>query len=87
MYLEIITPNSVVLAEEVDRVKLPGSKGAFEILNNHAPIVATLLEGLIRVSIGKDITRYFKVSGGVAECKSNKVIVLSERAKEIITPE
>jgi len=87
MFLEIITPTSVVFAAEVDRIKLPGSKGIFELLNNHAPIVATLLEGQIRVCIGKDSFRYFKVSGGVAECKSNKVIVLSERAKEITSPE
>jgi F-type H+-transporting ATPase subunit epsilon len=87
MFLEIITPTCVVFADEVDRVKLPGSKGAFEILNNHAPIVATLLEGFIRVSIGKDIIRYFKVSGGVVECKSNKIIVLSERASEMASAE
>lgn len=82
MYLEIITPIRVVFSGEVDRVQIPGVKGSFELLNNHAPIISNMVEGRIRVITGEDPPRYFSVMGGIAECKSNKIIILSEKASE-----
>ena len=42
MHLEIITPARKLFTGEVKLVQVPGSKGSFEILNNHAPIISTL---------------------------------------------
>ncbi|WP_300435147.1 F0F1 ATP synthase subunit epsilon [Christiangramia sp.] len=51
MYLEIVTPEAVVFRAEVDAVKVPGNDGEFQMLNNHAPIVSTLTEGEVKISL------------------------------------
>ncbi|HKJ78036.1 MAG TPA: ATP synthase F1 subunit epsilon [Prolixibacteraceae bacterium] len=76
MFLEIITPDKTMFEGEVKRVNLPGSKGAFEILKNHAPIISTLEKGKITVVGLNDEEKHFEIKGGVVENKSNKIIVL-----------
>ena len=49
-YLEIITPDKKVYSGDVEAIKLPGADGSFGILNNHAPIIATLKKGIIKVT-------------------------------------
>ncbi len=78
MYLEIITPEKQVFAGEVKQVQLPGSKGSFEILNQHAPIISMLEKGTIRVVDTNGQIKRFEIGGGVVESKQNKVIVLAE---------
>lgn len=78
MNLEIITPDKTVYSGKVKLVRLPGSKGAFEILKNHAPIISTLEKGQIKVEEETGETLYFEVEGGVVENKDNKIIVLAE---------
>ncbi len=80
MFLEIITPDKKVFEGEVKLVKLPGTKGEFEILNNHAPIISTLERGTIKVIETNGKEHFFQVDGGVVENNSNKIIVLVESA-------
>ena len=47
IHLDIITPEGTVVCQDVDRVELPGSKGRFVVLKDHAPIVSSLVEGVI----------------------------------------
>jgi F-type H+-transporting ATPase subunit epsilon len=81
MLLEIIAPDQNIYSGEVDLVQVPGSKGSFEILRNHAPIISTLDKGQIKIVDVKGGIRYFEVNGGVIEVKNNKIIVLAETAK------
>ena len=81
MQLEIIAPDSQLYSGEVDLIQVPGSKGSFQILKNHAPIISTLDPGTIKIVDQKGGVRYFEVSGGVIEVKKNKIIVLAESAK------
>tara|TARA_B100001758_G_C18411172_1_gene615816 strand:+ start:512 stop:748 length:237 start_codon:yes stop_codon:yes gene_type:complete len=78
MKLEIITPERQVFSGEVISVKFPGKNGEFEILNNHAPIISTLLEGEIRVITSSNNTEKFSINSGVIEMQNNKIIVLAE---------
>ncbi len=78
MYLEIVTPDKKVFEGEVKLIQLPGSKGGFEILTNHAPIISTLEKGTIKVQDKNGKELLFEVNGGVIENKSNKIIVLVE---------
>ncbi len=78
MYLEIITPDKKIFEGEVKLIQLPGSKGGFEILNDHAPILSTLEKGTIKIRDKNDKEHFFDVDGGVIENKSNKIIVLVE---------
>jgi F-type H+-transporting ATPase subunit epsilon len=82
MLLEIIAPDKNLYSGEVDLVQVPGSKGSFEILRNHAPIISTLEQGQIRIVDQKGGTTLFDVDGGVIEAKNNKIIVLAETAKK-----
>ena len=79
--LEIIAPDQNLYSGEVDLVQVPGSKGSFQILRNHAPIISTLEQGQIRIVDQKGATTLFEVDGGVIEAKNNKIIVLAETAK------
>jgi len=81
MLLEIIAPDKKLYSGEVDLVQVPGSKGSFEILSNHAPIISTLEQGKIKIVDPKGGTTYFEIEGGVIEAKNNKIIVLAETAK------
>jgi len=78
MYLEIITPDKKVFEGEVNLVQVPGSKGSFTILKNHAPIISTIDEGMITVKEVSGNEKHFNVSGGVIENLENKIIILVE---------
>ncbi len=82
MLLEIIAPDHHLYSGEVDLVQVPGSKGSFQILRNHAPIISTLDQGQIRIVDQKGVTTLFDVDGGVIEAKQNKIIVLAETPKK-----
>lgn len=49
MYLEIVSPEATLFSAEVDSVAVPGVNGEFQMLNNHAPIVSTLKEGVVKI--------------------------------------
>lgn len=80
MFLEIITPDKLIFEGEVTLVQLPGSKGAFEILKSHAPILSTLEKGTIKVVQEGGKEQLFQIDGGVIENKANKIVVLVESA-------
>lgn len=78
MYIEIVTPEKKVYEGDVNSVKVPGKKGAFQVLNDHAPIVSTLEAGMVSVVEPDGNEILFKAGGGVIELKKNKVIILVE---------
>ena len=78
MFLEIVTPEEKLFAGEVKLVQLPGSKGSFEMLRNHAPIISTLESGVIKIVTLEGKEQTFDVKGGVVEGSNNKIIVLAE---------
>lgn len=82
MHLEIITPIKKLYADEISLVQLPGSKGSFEILKNHAPLISSLEEGTIKIINNQKQTIYYKISGGVVECKSNNIVVLANSGEK-----
>ena len=82
MLLEIIAPDHHLYSGEVDLIQVPGSKGSFQILRNHAPIISTLDRGRIKIVDQKGAVTFFEVSGGVIEAKNNKIIVLAETPKK-----
>ncbi len=78
MQLEIITPEKKIYTGDIKLVQVPGSKGSFEILNNHAPIISTLENGEIKIIDMQDRKIYFDIKGGVIEVNQNKIIILAE---------
>ena len=76
MELEILSPDKKIYTGEIKLVKLPGTKGSFEVLKNHAPIISTLEKGEIKVIDSNDDIQYFEILDGVVEVLENKIIVL-----------
>ena len=77
MFLEIITPDKKVFSGEITRVQVPGSKGSFEVLNNHAPIISTLVKGKVKLT-DKQGVQFIDIHAGVIEVLKNKIIILAE---------
>lgn len=78
MKLEIITPEKSLYSGEVSLVQLPGIDGLFEILEHHAPLVAALQKGRVKINEKNDKEQYFDINGGVAEVLDGKVLILAE---------
>ena len=79
MVIEIISPETTILPlTEIKKAKFPGKEGSFEVLNNHAPMVAVLKKGKIRITDAENKNTFFDVNGGVVELRKNKIIVLAE---------
>jgi F-type H+-transporting ATPase subunit epsilon len=76
--LEIITPAEKLYQGEVNIVRVPGTKGPFAILKNHAPIISTLEKGTVKIVDKNNKTSYIEVSGGIVEVNRNKIIVLAD---------
>ncbi len=76
MQVDILTPDKVLFSGEATSVKLPGSLGQFEVLNNHAPLVSSLNAGNVRVRSAEG-DQNFAIKGGVVEVTKNKIVVLA----------
>lgn len=77
LYLEIISPSRQVFSGEIKSITVPGSKGRFQVLKNHAPIISTFEIGLIKVDL-PDKPKYFATAGGTIEVLDNKILVLAD---------
>ncbi len=81
MKIEIITPDRNVFEGEINSIRVPGKKGSFQVLKDHAPIISTLENGpVIMVDMEGNQVRY-EINGGVIEVKHNKIILLAESVK------
>jgi F-type H+-transporting ATPase subunit epsilon len=74
----ILTPEQTLFDGEAHLVQLPGLNGSFEILDNHAPIIAALGQGKVRVVTKDGEEKHFEIKSGFVEAKQNKVNILVE---------
>src|ERR671911_1315447 len=77
--LEIVTPERQLFSEEVDSVVCPGVEGELGILPHHAPLVATLGVGELRIRRG-GFEETFAIVGGFVQVRPDKVVVMAETA-------
>lgn len=83
--LEVVTPQKLLLSEEVDELVAPGREGSFGVLPGHIPFITTLKIGELSYRKGRE-ERHLAISWGYAEVRPEKVIILAdvaERAEEI----
>jgi len=83
--LELVTPERLLLSEDVDEVVLPGYEGEFGVLPEHTQYLAILNVGMLRYRKGSE-TRKIALGGGFAEVTPERVAVMAdtaERAEEI----
>ena len=80
---ELVSPERLLLSEDVDMVEVPGEEGDFGVLVRHAPLISTLRPGVIKVHDGGSITQRIFVAGGFAEVTPQRCTVLAEEAVEV----
>jgi F-type H+-transporting ATPase subunit epsilon len=78
MKIEIITPDKKIFEGEIRSVRVPGKKGSFQVLKDHAPIISTLEKGQVRIVDQNDNEVLYNIGGGVIEVKANKIILLAD---------
>lgn len=77
MQLDILTPEGKVFSGEADAVQLPGLDGLFQILNGHAPLIAALSSGVVKIE-NQGSKQTFNIKSGIVEVLHNKISVLTE---------
>jgi F-type H+-transporting ATPase subunit epsilon len=78
--VELATPARLCVAETADEVVVPGIEGYFGVLPGHAAFLTTLGIGEVMYRVGRD-EHYLAVSGGFAEVRNDKVIILADSAE------
>ena len=77
---ELVSPERLLLDDQVDMVVVPGSEGDFGVLAGHTPFVSTIRPGVIDVHDGGAVRDRIFVGGGFAEVTPERCTVLAEDA-------
>jgi len=83
---EIVTPERVVLKQEILQVSVPTMSGEITILPDHIPLVSILKPGIIELKKTDNVIEIMSVSGGFIEVLHDKIVILAdtaERAEEL----
>lgn len=78
MQIEILTPEKKVYEGDVSIATFPGTDGSFQVLDNHAPLISLLSEGVVEYKTKSGSRETVKITGGVVEVLRNKVILLAD---------
>jgi F-type H+-transporting ATPase subunit epsilon len=79
LLLDIVTPERLVYSDEVDSVVCPGTDGEIGVLPHHAPLLATLGFGELRIRKGTE-EEYFAIAAGFLQVLPDRVVVMAETA-------
>ena len=83
--LQIVTPERLLVHEQVDEVQIPGAEGYFGVLPGHTPLLASLAVGELWYRKG-DVKTFLAIAFGFAEVLPDRVTILAqlaEKAEEI----
>ena len=80
IHLDLVSPERLLLSDDVEMVTMPGADGYFGVLKGHAPVMASLKPGVIEIKGGAEDGLRIFVRGGFAEVSANEITVLAEEA-------
>lgn len=83
---EIVTPEKVILKQEILQITVPTTSGEITILPDHIPLISVLSPGVIELKRSDNVIEIMSVSGGFVEVMKDKVVILAdtaERAEEL----
>jgi len=81
--IEIVSPERLVLSQDVRSVTLPGADGYFTVMGDHAPLMSTLKPGFITVTDLQNVAHVYYVRGGFADVAPTGLTVLAEEARPV----
>lgn len=79
--LQLVTPEHILIDEQVNSVEIPGRGGYFGVLAGHAPLLSALDPGILTFEGGGSEDREFFIDGGFVEVYENHVRVLADHAE------
>ena len=77
---ELVSPEELLVTEEVEMVVIPGDEGDFGVLPRHAPMLSTVRPGVISIYENNAVRDRIFVAGGFAEVTPERCTVLAEMA-------
>ena len=80
---DLVSPEKLLLSEEVEMVVVPGAEGDFGVLIGHAPLISALRPGVIDTYTGTKVKKRIFVAGGFAEVTGERCTVLAEEAMPV----
>ena len=80
IHLDLVSPERLLLSDDVEMVTMPGADGYFGVLKGHAPVMASLKPGVIEIKGGAEDGLRIFVRGGFAEVSAGEITVLAEEA-------
>ena len=83
MNITVLTPDKEIFKGNVSSVKVPGTGGEFQILNNHAAIVSSLSKGKVVLTKADGGKMNFSIEKGFIEVLKNEVSLLVQGVKEV----
>ncbi|MET1025609.1 MAG: F0F1 ATP synthase subunit epsilon [Dongiaceae bacterium] len=83
VHFELVSPERLELATDVEMVVVPGVEGDFGVLPGHMPLISTVRPGIIYVFRDGKVAERIFVEGGFAEVTPESCTVLAEHAKPV----
>ena len=80
---ELVSPEKMLISEDVDMVVVPGTEGYFGVLPGHAPLISTVRPGTIDIYQGSTVRERLFVAGGFAEVTAERCTVLADEAMPV----
>lgn len=77
---ELVSPERLLVSKDVEMVVVPGAEGYFGVLPRHAPMISTLMSGVIDIHHGGKVAEQIFIAGGFAEVTEERCTVLAEEA-------
>ena len=80
---ELVSPERLLVSDEVEQVLVPGAEGDMTVLAHHAPVLTTLRPGLLDIGFPGGKSQRFFIRGGFAEVNPAGLTVLAEIAIDL----
>jgi F-type H+-transporting ATPase subunit epsilon len=77
---DLVSPERLLISEEVEEVVVPGAEGYFTVLKGHAPFMTTLRPGVVEINRSSPEARRLYVRAGFADVTAAGLTILAEYA-------
>lgn len=77
---ELVSPERLLVSEQVESVVIPGAEGEMTVMANHAPVMTTIKPGVVTVKTAAGATERYCVFGGFADILPGGCTLLAESA-------
>ena len=78
---EIVTPERVVLSQEILQITVPTTSGEITVLPDHIPLVSVIRPGVVELKLADNSSEIISISGGFLEVMQDKVVILADTAE------